>query len=207
MFGLIGKKIGMSQVFDESGNLVPVTVIEISPNKVVGERTVEKDGYSSVLLGSNPMKKNRLKKPYSGQFPEGIEPYSDLKEFRDFGKDVKVGDTFGVEIFEDLHFVDVQGISKGKGFQGVMKRHGFSGGRKSHGSKFHRTAGSTGMAASPSKVMRGTRMAGRMGGDKKTIQNLRIVRIDRENEILLVKGAIPGRKGGRVLVTGARKHS
>ncbi len=205
MLGLIGKKIGMTQFFDEGGNLIPVTVVEVEQNTVVGERTVERNGYSSVILGATAMKKRRIKKPYSGQFPDGVEPCMNLKEIRNFEKDFKIGQKIGVELFEGLSFVDVQGVSKGKGYQGVMKRHGFSGGCKTHGSKFHRAGGSTGMAASPSKVLRGTKMAGRMGGEKRNVQNLQILKVDQERGILLIKGAIPGRRGGNVIVTKAKK--
>lgn len=203
MLGLIGKKIGMTQVFDEQGNLIPVTVIQVEPNVVVANRAVDKDGYSAAVLGMGTKKK--AIKPYAGQFPEGIKPAQTLKEFRDFGREVEVGQQLGVEIFEGVHFVDVQGVSKGKGYQGVMKRHGFHGGRKSHGSKFHRAGGSTGMAASPSKVIKGTRMAGRMGGENRTVQNLKVISVDAEKQTLTVMGAVPGRNSGRVLVTLAKK--
>jgi large subunit ribosomal protein L3 len=203
MLGLIGKKIGMTQVFDEGGNLIPVTVIKVEPNVVVGSRGVDKDGYSAVVLGTGTHK--RANKPYAGQFPDNMKPVRTLREFRDFGREVKVGEQLGVEIFEGAHFVDVQGVSKGKGYQGVMKRHGFGGGRKSHGSKFHRAGGSTGMAASPSKVIKGTKMAGRMGGENKTVQNLKVIKVDTEKQTLTVMGAVPGRNSGRVLVTLAKK--
>ncbi len=203
MLGLIGKKIGMTQVFDEGGSLIPVTVIQVEPNVVVGSRTVDKDGYSAVVLGAGTRKK--AIKPYAGQFPEGLKPASTLKEFRDSEREVAVGQQLGVEIFEGVPFVDVKGVSKGKGYQGVMKRHGFGGGRKSHGSKFHRAGGSTGMAASPSKVIKGTKMAGRMGGENKTVQNLRVIKVDTEKQTLLVMGAVPGRNSGRVLITPAKK--
>lgn len=203
MLGLIGKKIGMTQVFDEGGRLIPVTVIQAEPNVVVGSRTVDKDGYSAVVLGAGTRKK--AIKPYAGQFPDGLKPASALKEFRDSEREVAVGQQLGVEIFEDVHFVDVKGVSKGKGYQGVMKRHGFGGGSKSHGSKFHRAGGSTGMAASPSKVMKGTKMAGRMGGENKTVQNLKVIKVDAEKQTLIVMGAVPGRNSGRVLITPAKK--
>jgi large subunit ribosomal protein L3 len=205
MLGLIGKNMGMTQIFNEQGALVPITVIHIEPNVVIGERTEKRDGYSALVLGAGNRKKNRIKKPYSGQFRDKIEPTAVLKEFREFGKEVKLGDRIGVELFDGIAWVDVSGISKGKGYQGVMKRHGFRGGRKSHGSKFHRAAGSTGMAASPSRVLPGTKMAGRMGGEKRTVQNLRLLKIDPEKGILLVKGCVPGRRGGQVLVTEAKK--
>ena len=205
MLALIGKKIGMTQVFDDKGILTPVTVVEIEPNVVVGQRTEEKDGYNAIILGALPIKKKRVTKPYAGQFPEGIEPTRYLMEVRDFEGEVKVGDKLGVDLFENIRFVDVQGTTKGKGYQGVMKRHGFGGGRKSHGSKFHRAGGSTGQAAWPSKVLKGTKMAGRMGGVKATVQNLRVVRVDKERNLLLVKGAVPGRNKAKVVVRKSKK--
>jgi large subunit ribosomal protein L3 len=206
MLGLIGKKIGMTQVFDEAGQLLPVTVIKIDPNVVVDQRTEDKNGYNAVLLGALPAKASRVKKPVQGQFEkQGVDPKRHLVEFKDFEKDCAVGDSLGVELFENTAFVDVIGTSKGKGYQGVMKRHGFGGGRKTHGSKFHRANGSTGMAAWPSRVIKGTKMAGRMGGVRRTVQNLRVVGIDVERATLLVSGAVPGTKDGYVLVQRAKK--
>ncbi len=205
MLALIGRKIGMTQVFDDRGILTPVTVVEIEPNVVVGQRTEERDGYNAIILGALPIKKKRVKKPYAGQFPEGIAPTRYLMEVRDFDGDVKIGDKLGVDLFENVKFVDVQGTTKGKGYQGVMKRHGFGGGRKTHGSKFHRAGGSTGQAAWPSKVLKGTKMAGRMGGVKATVQNLTVVRVDKERNLLLVKGAVPGRNKAKVVVMKSKK--
>ncbi len=205
MIGLIGTKIGMTQVFDERGTLTPVTVIQFDENVVVGERTEEKNGYKAVVLGAGDMKEQRATKPHKGQFKGDMQPRHHLVEFRDFGRECKVGDTFGVELFNELHFVDVQSFSKGKGYQGVMRRHGFSGGRKTHGSKFHRGLGSTGMAASPSKVHKGTKMPGRMGNEKVTVQNLEIVKVDTEKKAILVKGSVPGRRKGIVVVRDAKK--
>ena len=206
MLGLIGRKVGMTQVFDDKGVLTPVTVIKFDDNVVVGARTTEKEGYNAYVMGAEDKKKNRVTKPYAGQFAEGNAPKKNLVEFRDFEKECQVGDTFGVEIFNDLGFVDITGTSKGKGFQGVMKRHGFAGGRKTHGSKFHRGIGGTGNAASPSKVFRGRKMAGRMGGVRTTVQNLRIVRVDEEKQVLLIKGAVPGAKNCVVVVKRAKKR-
>lgn len=204
MLGLIGTKVGMTQVFDEQGTQTPVTVIRIDANAVVGHRTPERDGYSAVVLGAGSIKKSRVRKPYAGQFPEGLQPTKVLKEVRDFGRECKVGDSFGVEAFEGTRFVDVQGISKGKGFQGAMKRHGFGGGPKSHGSLVHREVGSAGVASG--KSFKGARMPGRMGGETAKVQNLRIVKVDVEKKVLLVKGAVPGPRGGRLFVTQAGKR-
>jgi large subunit ribosomal protein L3 len=206
MLGLIGKKVGMTQVFDEAGQLLPVTVIKIEPNVVIDQRTVEKNGYTAVLLGAHGVKSTRVTKPVGGHFEkQGVEPKRHLVEFKDFEQQCTVGDSLGVEVFENTAFVDVIGTSKGKGFQGVIKRHGFGGGRKTHGSKFHRGNGSTGMAAWPSRVIKGTKMAGRMGGERRTVQNLRVVGIDVERATLLVRGAVPGTKDGYVLVRRAKK--
>ena len=206
MFGLIGKKVGMTQIFDDTGRLVPVTVLSLADNVVVGRRTVENDGYDAVVLGAEVVKAARVTKPRLGQFPDGVEPRRALIEFRDFGLDVEIGQTLGVDVFNDVTFVDVIGRSKGKGYQGVMKRHGFGGGRKTHGSKFHRTNGSTGMAAWPSKVIKGTKMAGRMGNDRTTVLNLRVVRIDAAQQLLLVRGAVPGKTNATVRVRPAIKR-
>jgi large subunit ribosomal protein L3 len=205
MIGLIGKKAGMTQVFDSEGKLTPVTVIKVEPNVVVANRTVESDGYSAVVLGSVEMKSSHVSKPYAGQFKDDTTPKKHVMELRDFERECNVGDSFGVELLEEFSFVDVIGTSKGKGFQGVMKRHNFSGGRATHGSKFHRVGGSTGMAAYPSKVIKGTKMAGRMGGERKTIQNLEVVKVDAEKKVVLVKGAVPGTKDSVVLVRKAKK--
>lgn len=205
MVGLIGKKVGMTQVFDDRGELTPVTVIHIEKNTVVGERTEDKNGYSAVIIGADAMKESRAKKPYAGQFKAVDGPLRHLMEFREFGEEVKPGDSLGVEVFNDFEYVDVTGITKGKGYQGVVKRHGFGGGRKTHGSKFHRTNGSTGMAAWPSRVIKGTKMAGRMGGVKRTAQNLKVVKVDEEKQVILVKGQVPGRKGGMLVVRTAKK--
>jgi large subunit ribosomal protein L3 len=205
MIGLMGKKIGMTQFFDENGVVTPVTVIRIEPNIVVGQRTKEKHGYNAVILGSTLAKKNRLKKPYAGQFPKGIEPLKKLHEFKDFNYECKIGDKIGVEMFENIKFVDISGRTKGKGYQGVIKRHGFKGGSKTHGSKFHREGGSTGQAACPSRVVKGTKMPGRMGNTKSTMQNLRVVKVDKEKEVMLVNGAVPGAPNNMVVVTCAFK--
>lgn len=205
MIGLIGKKVGMTQVFDEAGVLTPVTVIAIEPNVVLNQRTEEKNGYSAVVLGAIDMKKSRVTKPYAGQFPEGVEPKKYLREMRDFDLDVSVGGSVGVEIFQETGFVDVIGVSKGKGFQGVMKRYGFGGGRKTHGSKFHRANGSTGQNTTPGRGLKGVKMAGRMGADRTTVQNLKVVRVDADKKVLLVKGAVPGTRNGIVVVRVAKK--
>lgn len=200
MLSLIGKKMGMTQVFDEAGFVTPVTVIKIEENIVVAKRTLEKNGYEACVVGALPAKESKVSKPYAGQFPEGVAPTRILREQRNCEADCEVGGKLGVELLENCDFVDVVGSSKGKGFQGVMKRHGFAGGRATHGSKFHRGLGGTGMAATPSRVFKGTKMPGRMGGEKVTVQNLAVVSVDSEKQLILVKGAVPGPKNGTVFV-------
>lgn len=206
MLGLIGKKIGMTQVFDAKGKLIPVTAIKIEDNVVVSKRTEEKNGYSAVTLGSIDMKESRATKPYKGQFSEAkCSVKKELKEFRDFEKEVSVGDSLNLAIFDDIIFVDVTGISKGKGFQGGMKRYNFGGGRATHGSKFHRDLGGTAMSSTPARTFKGHRMAGHMGCEQVTVQNLRIVKADKEEGLLLVKGAVPGCVGSTLIVKKAVK--
>ena len=205
MLGLLAKKVGMTQVFDDEGNMTPVTVLRVDPNIVIAQKTEEKDGYKAVVVGVDDAKKNSVTRPYAGQFPENITPKRILRELRDFEKEVAVGDSLGVEVLEGVRYVDVCGVSKGKGFQGVMKRHGFSGGRKTHGSKFHRVAGSTGQATYPGRTFKNVKMPGRMGRVKVTVLSLRIVKLDTENQLILVKGSVPGINKGLVLVRAAVK--
>lgn len=205
MLGLIAKKVGMTQVFDAEGNLVPVTVIKVEPNEVIARRTDEKDGYTAVLLGVDDMKKARVTKPFAGQFPEGIAPKRSLREFRNFERECAVGDKLGVDLFGECRFVDVTGVSKGKGFQGVIKRWGFSGGRASHGSKFHREPGSTGQCTSPGRSFKNIKMPGRMGRERVTVLNLKVVKLDIESRTIMVRGAVPGSNRGTVVVRAAVK--
>lgn len=207
MVGLIGKKLGMTQFFDETGGLIPVTVIKVEPNTVISLKEKEKFGYSAVMLGVGSVKKNRVTKPYAGQFSDGAEPAGMLKEFRGFDKEVSVGDKLGVELFEGFSYLDVTAISKGKGFQGVMKRWGYGGGRASHGSKFHREAGSTGQCTSPGRSFKNITMPGVMGSDKVTVQNLRVVRLDAELGVVMLRGAVPGKKGAAVFLKSSVKRS
>ena len=195
----------MTQVFDESGVLTPVTVIKVDENTVVGERTAEKNGYSAVVLGYGDIKKKHVTKPYAGQFAEGIEPRKKLVEFRDFELECKPGDKLGIEVFTDIDTVDVIGTSKGKGYAGVMKRHNFGGGRATHGSKFHRQNGGVGMSSTPGKLMKGLKMAGRMGSDRVTVQNIKVVKVDAEKKVILIAGAVPGAAKSLVLVRKAIK--
>jgi len=205
MKGLIAKKVGMTQVFDENGNLVPVTVIRVEPNTVVATKTQEKCGYDAVVLGLGEMKKDKASKAYANQFPEDITPKRQLKEFRDFDGEVKVGDQIGVELFDKVRFIDVTATSKGKGFQGVMKRWGFHGGRATHGSKFHREAGGTGCCTTPGHSLKNIKMPGHMGNERVTVQNLKVVKVDPELKVLLVRGAVPGVKDATLIVKAAVK--
>ncbi len=206
MIGLIGKKVGMTQIFDEDGTLTPVTVIEVEPNVVIDQRDEANHGYNAVVLGALEKKASRVTKPVAGQYKEGITPKKHIVEIRDFSMECAVGDSLGLELFDDFRYVDVVGTSKGKGFQGVMKRYNFGGGRATHGSKFHRAPGSTGMAAWPSRVIKGTKMPGRMGGERSTVQNLRIVKIDQDKNVMLVKGAVPGSRDSVVIIRQAKKR-
>lgn len=205
MLGLIGKKVGMTQVFDANGRLTPVTVIKIEDNVVIANRTDEKNGYSAAVLGTGTKKASRVTKPYAGQFKDVCEPKQTVMEMRDFDNEVSVGDVLGVDLFKDVTFVDVTGTSKGKGYQGGMKRHGFGGGRATHGSKFHRDIGGTAMSSTPSHTFKGHNMAGHMGNEKTTVQNLKVVAVDSEMQVLMVKGAIPGPAESTVIVKKAVK--
>jgi len=207
MLGLLARKVGMTQVFDETGGLVPVTVVRIEPNVVVAQKTGEKDGYEAVLLGVDELKKNKASKPYAGQFPENIPPQKTLREFRDFEKEVALGDKLGAEVFEGIRYVDVIGVSKGKGFQGVVRRYGFGGGRATHGSKFHREPGSTGQSTYPHKSFKNVKMPGHMGRERVTVLNLRVVKVDTEKQLVLIRGAVPGVNKGLVVVRAAVKKA
>jgi len=206
MLGLMARKLGMTQVFDETGSLVPVTVVRIEQNVVVSQKTREKDGYKAVVLGVDELKKERAAKPYAGQFPENIPPQKTIREFRDFEKEVNPGDKLGAEVFEGIRYVDVTGISKGKGFQGVVKRWGFHGGRKTHGSKFHREPGSTGQNTYPHKTFKNRKMPGRMGRERTTVLSLRVVKVDTEKQLVLIRGGVPGVNKGLVVVRAAVKR-
>ena len=205
MKGLIARKVGMTQVFDENGNLTPVTVIRVEPNTVVATKTQEKFGYDAVVLGLDDLKPKHVSKPYAKQFPENVTPKRHLKEFRDFDGEVKIGDQIGVELFEKVRFIDVTATSKGKGFQGVMKRWGFHGGRATHGSKFHREAGGTGCCTTPGHCVKNIKMPGHMGFDRVTVQNLKVIKVDPELKVLMVRGAVPGVKESTLIVKAAVK--
>lgn len=205
MKGLIAKKVGMTQVFDEDGSLTPVTVIRVEPNTVIARKTKETAGYDAVVLGLDDLKKNKVSKSYAGQFPENITPKKTLKEFRDFDGEVAVGDEVGLELLDGLRYVDVTATSKGKGFQGVMKRWGFHGGRATHGSKFHREPGGTGQCTSPGRTFKNVKLPGRMGRERVTVQNLKVVKVDPELKVVMVRGSVPGNKDCTLIIKNAVK--
>ena len=200
--GLLGKKLGMTQVFLANGTCVAVTVIEAGPCVVVQKKTTDNDGYSALQLGFGAKKAHRVNKPLMGHFKTaGKGAYAHLKEFRtDKDADLVVGDEVMCTIFAAGEKIDVTAISKGKGFQGVIKRYNFSGGRATHGSMFHRSTGSIGASAWPSRVVKGKKMPGQMGNQKVTVQNLVVVDVRPEQNLLLVRGAIPGPKNGLVTI-------
>jgi len=201
---ILGKKIGMSQIYDDN-SLIPVTVVEAGPCIVVQRKVKEKDGYNAVQLGFEEVKETRVNKPKLGHFRKAkVSPRRYLKEFRveDIGG-LKVGDMIKVGVFKEGDLVDVAGVSKGKGFAGVVKRYGFKGGPASHGAKqWHRRPGSIGASSDPSRVFKGKKMPGRMGSEKVTARNLKLVKIDEKLNLLLIKGSLPGRKGGFVAIKG-----
>jgi large subunit ribosomal protein L3 len=202
--GIIGKKLGMTQVFAPDGTVTPVTVIKAGPCVVVQKKTVNTDGYNAVQLGfveDKPLR--RINKPTEGHFKRaGLPPTRILREVRmgDTEESTNVGDKILVDLFNEDDLVDVVGTSKGRGFAGFVKRHGFGGGRATHGSMFHRAPGSIGASAYPSRVIKGTRMAGHMGDARKTSKNLRVVAVDAEKNLLMIRGAVPGPNGAYVVI-------
>ncbi|MDF0530844.1 50S ribosomal protein L3 [Tsukamurella sp. 8F] len=208
--GILGTKLGMTQVFDENNRVVPVTVVKAGPNVVTQIRTEAVDGYSAVQVAYGAIDPRKVTKPVAGQFAKaGVTPRRTIAELRldaDAAAEYTVGQEIAADVFAGGEFVDVTGISKGKGYAGVMKRHGFAGLGASHGAQaVHRAPGSIGGCATPGRVFKGVRMAGRMGSDKVTTQNLSVFKVDAEAGVLLIKGAIPGRKGGLVVVRSAVK--
>jgi large subunit ribosomal protein L3 len=197
MPGLIGKKIGMTSVFSADGKNIPCTVIEVGPCVVTQVKTTETDGYESIQIGFMEKKEKSSVKPEIGHFKKaGVAPMRHLAEFKDFGDRFKLGEQITVDIFKDVVFVDVVGISKGKGFQGVVKRHGFAGMHASHGEKHKkRHSGSIGAASYPAKVFKGTSMGGQMGNERVTVQNLQVIKVIPEHNLLLLKGSVQGGKG------------
>lgn len=201
--GIIGKKVGMTQTFGDNGNVVPVTIITAGPCTVIQRKTMEKDGYVAVQLGLDENKEvKHVNKPQEGHFNKaGVTPVKFIREFPvDEKSEVKEGDQFFVDMFSVGEKVDVIGTSKGKGFAGVIKRWGFKGGKATHGSMFHRRPGSIGASAYPSRVMKGKKLPGQMGNSRVGVKNLTVLETDREKNILVVKGAVPGAAGGYLLI-------
>lgn len=203
---ILGKKIGMTQVFTPEGNLVPVTVVEAGPCVVIQKKTDEVDGYTSYQIGFGKLKANHVIKPLKGHFDKaGVEPKKVLREIA-YEQEYGVGDVIKADIFSEGEIVDVIGISKGKGYAGTIKRWNFHRGRMTHGSKFHRTHGSIG-STDAGRVFKGKKMTGRLGGERVTVQNLQVVRVDTERNLILIKGSIPGPSKGLVMVRKAKKVS
>ena len=205
--GIIAKKIGMTQIFDENGKVIPVTVVEAAPNVVVQVKTVENDGYAAVQLGFGDKKATRVNKPMKGHFDKANAGYKrTLKEFKLDNCDLEAGSLIKADTFAVGDIVDVSGTSKGKGYQGPIKRHNQHRLKETHGTgPVHRQAGSMGACSSPSRIYKGKGMAGHMGAEKVTVQNLEIVKVDVENNLIAIKGAIPGPKGGIVTITDSVK--
>lgn len=209
--GILGAKLGMTQVFDENNRVVPVTVVKAGPCVVTGIRTQENDGYNAVQIAFGAVDPRKVTKPVAGQFEKaGVTPRRHIAEIRldnaEQAAGFEIGQEIGADVFEDGAFVDVTGTSKGKGFAGTMKRHGFAGQGASHGTQaVHRKPGSIGGASTPGRVFKGKAMAGRMGNERVTTMNLKVHKVDAEAGVLLIKGAIPGRNGGLVMVRSAVK--
>ena len=203
MSGLIGRKIGMTSIYDENGKNIPCTVLEVGPCVVTQVRTEEVDGYNAVQLGFDDKKEKQTTKALQGHFAKaGTSAKKRVIEFQGYEQEYKLGDVLTVDLFEEGDFVDVSGTSKGKGFQGVVKRHGFAGvGQATHGQHNRlRAPGSIGAASYPARVFKGMRMAGRMGGDTVTVQNLRVIKIVADKNLIIVKGAVPGHKTSYITI-------
>ncbi len=200
--GILGKKVGMTQIFDDTGKCIPVTVLSVGPCTVVQKKTREVEGYAAVQIGYEPLKESKVNKPMAGHFKKNeSKPFRHLKEIRLTNEDdLAVGQSLDVKLFQVGDCIDVIGTSKGKGFQGVIKRHGFKGGPGAHGSHFHRVPGSIGQCTTPGEVMKGQKLPGRMGGDQVTTRNLKVVAIRPDENLILTKGAVPGPNDGLIFV-------
>src|SRR5436190_7280925 len=206
--GLLGKKLGQTRVYNEQGLLIPVTVVLVGPNRVIQCKTIETDGYKAVQLGFEDQKEHRLTKPLLGHLKKfNAAPVKRIKEFRDFSREVKPGDVIGANVFAKGDFIDAIGVTKGRGFEGVVKRHRFAGGDSTHGAKgWHRRSGAIGQRLFPGTVMRGMRMPGHMGQVRRTTQNLQVIQVREADNLLLIKGAIPGSKGDYVVIRESKKR-
>lgn len=202
---ILGKKVGMTQIFDENGALIPVTVVQAGPCVVLQKKTAETDGYNAIQVGFIDMPERKANKPMKGHFAKaGVKPKRHIAEFRIEG-DFEVGQEIKADVFAEGDKVDVTGTSKGKGYAGPIKRHGFGRGPMAHGSKYHRGVGSLGASAGVSRVLKGKKMAGRMGGERVTVQNLQVVKVDADRNLLLIKGAVPGPRGAVISIKEAVK--
>ncbi|OIP43539.1 50S ribosomal protein L3 [Candidatus Desantisbacteria bacterium CG2_30_40_21] len=205
--GLLGRKIGMTQIFDGDRRVVPITVIKTGQCVVVQKKTKDTDGYDSIQVGFEDMPKRLVNKPVMGHFEKkGLSPKRVLREFRVSAEKYSVGDVIDTELFKIGEFVDIVGTTKGKGFAGVIKRHGFSGGKDTHGSMFHRAPGSIGQSSQPSRTLKGTKLPGRMGNARQTVKNLKVVGVDKEQGLILVRGAVPGIKSGLLTIKSSVKN-
>jgi large subunit ribosomal protein L3 len=206
--GIIGRKLGMTQVFVGGEDLIPVTVVQAGPCTVVQKKTRATDGYDAIQIGFGDVKAHRVNRPTLGHYKKtGAAPSRFLREIRvDNADEYEVGQVLGADIFKPGDRVDVVGVSKGKGFQGGMKRHGFGGGRATHGSMFHRSPGAISAHEWPARVFKGKKMAGQMGNTRVTVQNLQVVEVDAERNIILLRGAVPGAKNGTVVLSNAVKY-
>jgi large subunit ribosomal protein L3 len=204
--GLIGKKLGMTQVFSDEGVSIPVTVIEVEPSVIIQKKSRETDGYDALQLGYGRIKQKNVTKALQGHYKKADKGlFRILREFPLDLEGAEPGQELKAEVFEPGDYVDIVGTTKGKGFAGVMKRHGFHGGRATHGSMFHRAPGSIGASADPSRVFKGTRLPGRMGNERKTVQNLLVWAVRPEMNVILIRGAVPGSKNGFVMIKQAIK--
>lgn len=206
--GILARKVGMTQVFDEQGNRIPVTVVKTGGCRILQKKTVEKDGYNALLLGFEETKESKLNKPLRGFFKKLGSPfYKVLREIRvdEISEDLKVGEDITVGIFKPGDKVDVTGVSKGKGFAGGVKRWHYGGGGAAHGSMFHRAPGSIGASSYPSRVFKGQHLPGRMGGETVTVQSLEVVKVYEDEGLMLIKGAVPGARNGLLIIKDAKK--
>src|SRR6266852_3278848 len=205
---LLGKKLGQTRVYDAQGVLIPVTVVLVGPNRVIQCKTIESDGYKAVQLGFDDQKEHRLAKPLLGHLKKfGATPVKRIQEFRDFSREVKPGDVLGANLFAKGDFGDAIGVTKGRGFEGVVKRHRFAGGDSTHGAKgWHRRSGAIGQRLFPGTVMRGMRMPGHMGQVRRTAQNLEVIQVREAENVLLIRGAVPGSNGDYVVIRESKKR-
>jgi large subunit ribosomal protein L3 len=205
--GILGKKLGQTRVYNAQGVMTPVTIVHVGPNRVLQVKTQQSDGYNAVQLGIFEQKEQRVAKPLLGHFKKlGTPAFKKVKEFRDFSKEVKTGDTVNADLFTVGDFVDAIGVTKGRGFEGVVARHGFRGGDSTHGAKgWHRRSGAIGQRLFPGTVMRGMKMPGHLGQVQRTTQNLEVIQVRPDDAVLLVKGAIPGANGDYVIIRESKK--